>query len=216
MHAEKKIPTKRTVLPKGLYGITSRDFGMTHVQSAMALLGGGAKLIQYREKSAGTGAMIEEAREIGLLCKAENAIFIVNDSVEVAMAVGADGVHVGHEDMPVKEARRSLPNKIIGASAASAEEAVRAERDGADYIGAAAIFHSLRSKPDARVIGLEELKRIRDSVKIPVYAIGGIRMEHLKTLKQYGIDGFTVISTILASEDPEAVAKEFINGWLRA
>ena len=214
MIAVRKSP-RANQLPQGLYGITSADFGMGHAESAKLLLGLGAKVIQYRNKKADTKAMIEEASAIREMCRSMGAVFIVDDSVEVALAVDADGVHLGQSDMPVKEARGLMGGKIIGASVGSEQEARRAIADGADYLGAGPIFHSAHTKPESRAIGMDEAKRILKIASIPAYAIGGLHPEHISALKGHGAYGFAAISPILKPGDHHAAAELYLSEWRR-
>lgn len=202
-------------LPEGLYGITIRSWGFDHVKSAEILLNAGAMIIQYREKELETRDMINEAKKVKEICKSYGAIFIVDDRVDVAYAVDADGVHLGQNDFPAKMARKILGDAIIGVSASTPQEGVIAEEDGADYIGAGSIFPS-STKPEEKVLGIEGLKELMRLVRIPVYAIGGIKLEHVKMLKSFGIKGVAVISGIFASEKPEETARLFVEEWKKA
>lgn len=201
-------------LPMGIYGITSRDFGKTHLESAKILLEAGIKIIQYREKTASTRTMFSDAKEIKKLCREYNALFIVNDRVDIALASDADGVHLGQEDMPIEIAKKILPGKIIGISVSNTKETLEAQHNGADYLGAGSIFPT-GTKKDSTVIGLEKLGEIMSVARVPVYAIGGITLENLDMVKKYNVHGVAVISAILASDDPAKTAREFIRRWNR-
>ncbi len=200
-------------LPSGIYGITSRDFGTSHEQSALYLLKAGIKIIQYREKDQQTKTMYDEAMKIKQLCKRYNAMFIVNDRIDIALAVDADGVHVGQDDMPVEIVKRYLGDKIIGVSVRNKEDAIIAQSHGADYLGAGAVYPT-STKKDSTFIGLDMLAKIAEVSRIPVYAIGGITMDNLNELKRYSIHGAAVISAILNTHDPEHTAREFIRAWI--
>lgn len=202
-------------LPEGLYGITVRSWGFDHVSSAELLLKAGARIIQYREKKLEARDMINEARAVKELCSSYGAVFIVDDRVDIAYAVEADGVHLGQQDLPAEIARKILGDAIIGVSASTPQEGVEAERSGADYIGAGSIFPS-PTKPEERVLGVEGLRQLTKLVKIPVYAIGGIKLEHVRMLKSFGIRGVAVISAIFASEDPQKAARQFVEEWSRS
>ncbi|MFQ1020484.1 thiamine phosphate synthase [Tardisphaera saccharovorans] len=203
------------VLPKGLYGITVRRWGHDHATSAKLLLEAGARIIQYREKEPlSAREMIAQAKKVKELCESYGALFIVNDRVDVAYASEADGVHVGQEDFPAGIARKMLGDAIIGVSASTVSEGVKAEEDGADYVGAGSVFPS-STKPEERILGIEGLKQLVGLVKIPVYAIGGIRLEHVRMLKGLGVAGVAVISAIFASEEPRKVARSFVEEWER-
>ena len=173
------------------------------VESALK---GGATCIQLREKELTGEALMKEAEQIRALCAAYRVPLIINDDVELAVSLDADGVHVGQRDMGAKEARRRLgPGKIVGVSARTVEQAVRAWEDGADYLGVGAVFHT-GSKADARQIGHDTLRRICAAVPIPAVAIGGITEENVLQLKGSGISGIAVISAVFAKEDVQAAA----------
>jgi thiamine-phosphate diphosphorylase len=165
-------------------------------------------MVQYREKNAMTRLMIEEATELCRLCRAAGVPFIVNDRLDIALAVDADGVHVGQDDMPASVARRLLgPRRILGVSAGSVEEARKAVDDGADYIGASPVF-STPTKPDTPPpLGIEELRRITEAVEVPVVAIGGITTENAAAMRDAGAAGIAVVSAIVAAEDVETAAR---------
>ncbi|MGC9174953.1 MAG: thiamine phosphate synthase [Thermoprotei archaeon] len=202
-------------LPDGLYGITVRGWGFDHERSAELLLGAGARIIQYREKELPVREMIKQAKRVKELCESYGAIFIVNDRVDVAYASDADGVHLGQEDLPLSVARRMLGGVIIGISASSVSEGIRAEEEGCDYIGAGSIFPST-TKPEEKVLGLEGLRELVALVKVPVYAIGGIKLEHVKILKRLGVRGIAVMSGIYTSDDPKETAIRLLKEWKKA
>ncbi|MGB9735749.1 MAG: thiamine phosphate synthase [bacterium] len=199
-------------LPHGLYGITSNDFGMSHEQSALALLKAGVKIIQYREKHAQTRRMYDEAMRIKQLCKAYNAMFIVNDRMDIAIAVDADGIHVGNDDMPVEIVKKYSGNRIIGLSVRNEDELKIAQLNEVDYIGVGAVYPT-STKQDSTYIGIDMLAKIARLSKIPIYAIGGITIDKLPELKRHNIHGIAVISAILNTHDPEQAAREFIRVW---
>jgi len=176
------------------------------------LLKAGVKIIQYREKNASTRRMLQEANEIKKLCSLYNAVFIINDRLDIAIASDADGIHLGQEDMFIEIAKKMFSGKIIGISVSTEKEAIEAQEKGADYLGAGAVFPT-GTKKDSEVIGIKMLEKIINSVKIPVYAIGGITLENLNEIKKYKAYGAAVISGILNSKNPEETAKEFIRGW---
>ena len=174
---------------------------------------GGATIIQIREKQLNFQDFLNEAIEVKQITDKYNIPLIINDNVEVALACKADGVHVGQDDMSVIEARKILGNNaIIGVSATNLQEAIEAEKNGADYLGVGALFPEyMQSKPDAKCVSLEELRLITQSVKIPVVAIGGIKMQTIDRLKNTNIDGVAVISAIFANNDIVQATKEFVN-----
>ena len=179
---------------------------LTHVVEAAVR--GGVTVVQYREKSAPTRRMIEEAREARQVCRAAGVPFIVNDRVDVALAVDADGVHVGQDDMPAYLARRMIgAGRILGVSAGNVQEAKKAVADGADYIGASPIF-ATPTKPDAPApMGLEGLRHLVAAVSIPVVAIGGINARNAASIIAAGAAGVAVVSAVVAAEDIEAAAR---------
>ena len=192
----------------GLYFITDAGFGRTHEELAEAVLKAGVKIIQFREKKASTKSMVETARRIRKLCDEYDALFFVNDRLDVALASYADGVHLGQEDMPASIAKE-LFDGLIGVSAENEREAVQAEKDGADYIGAGPVFETTTKEDAGRAIGLEGLRRIVDAVSIPVVGIGGITKRNAHLVLEIA-DGIAVISAIAASDDPENEARELL------
>ncbi|MPW38817.1 thiamine phosphate synthase [Thermococcus sp. 101 C5] len=182
-----------------LYVITDRRL-KPEVESVKEALEGGATSIQLRIKNAPTREMIEIGKEIRKLTEEYDALYFVDDRVDVALATNADGVQLGLEDMPISLARDIAPNLVIGASVYSLEEALHAEKEGADYLGAGSVFPT-STKKDVRVIGIEGLRRIVESVKIPVVAIGGINHENVKEVLKTGVDGVAVISAIMGAEN---------------
>ena len=193
-----------------LYAVTDRSWlgGETLRSQVERALKGGATFIQLREKELDEGDFLEEAKEIQKLCREYHVPFVINDNVEIAAAIGADGVHVGQSDMEAGDVRRRLgPDKIIGVSAQTAEQALRAQEHGADYLGVGAVFPT-GSKADATEVSRETLEEICRAVDIPVIAIGGIGRENVMELKGSGICGIAVISAIFAQKDIEAAAGE--------
>ena len=171
-------------------------------------LKGGATMIQLREKEMTEEAFIAEAQSIKELCGRYGVPFIINDSTAVAVAVDADGVHVGQSDMEAGDVRRRLgKNKIIGVSAQTVEQALLAEKQGADYLGVGAVFHT-GTKKDASDVSFQTLKAICGAVQIPVVAIGGITADNMKHLAGSGICGVAVVSAIFAEADIEAAARK--------
>lgn len=193
-----------------LYAVTDRSWlnGRTLDQQVEEALKGGATFIQLREKELDQEHFLEEAKEIQKLCKMYHVPFVINDSVEIAVSIGADGVHVGQSDMETGDVRKKLgPDKIIGVSAQTVEQAVLAEKRGADYLGVGAVFPT-SSKSDACEVEHDTLKAICEAVNIPVIAIGGISTENVKKLSGKGLCGIAVISAIFAKSDIEAATKE--------
>ena len=168
------------------------------------VLQNGATFLQIREKDLAEDAFEAEAERLKTLCAQHGVPFVVNDSVEIAMQCDADGVHVGQSDIKGRDIRSIIgSDKILGISAGTVEEAVAAEKAGADYIGVGAVF-ATTTKKNARNMALEQLKEIVVSVSIPVVAIGGISAENVLQLRGSGVDGVAVVSAIFAAEDPGA------------
>lgn len=193
-----------------LYAVTDRSWlgGHTLYQDVEAAIKGGATFIQLREKNLDEAHFLEEAKEIKELCKKYQVPFVINDNVDIALAMDADGVHVGQSDMEAGAVREKLgPDKIIGVSTQTVEQALLAEQKGADYLGVGAVFPT-GSKDDAVEVSHETLKAICEAVKIPVIAIGGISTGNVMELSGSGICGIAVISAIFAKPDIEAAAKE--------
>ena len=196
-----------------LYAVTDRTWldGRTLYDDVEKALKGGVTLLQLREKNMSTDDFINSAKEIKSLCEKYNVPLIINDNVDVAKAVNADGVHIGQNDMPAHEARKILgKNKIIGVTAKTVEQAQKAEKDGADYLGSGAIF-STTTKGDAKKMDMQTLKSITSSVNIPVVAIGGIDGDNVLQLKGTGIVGAAVVSGIFAQDDIETATKDLYN-----
>jgi thiamine-phosphate pyrophosphorylase len=189
-----------------LYVITDRRF-RDEVSTVQAALEGGATAIQMRIKDAPTREMVEIGKKLRKLTDEYGALFFVDDRVDVALAVNADGVQVGPDDMPVRLVREIAPNLLIGASVYSLGEAVKAERDGADYLGAGAVFPT-KTKADARYLGLDGLREVLETVKIPVVAIGGINHENVREVLRLGVDGIAVISAIVGAPDVKRATLE--------
>lgn len=194
-----------------LYFITdSRLTGRTVLEDVGSAIHAGVKIIQYREKDLTTREMIDEAEKICRLCRENDVLFIINDRVDIALAVDADGVHLGNEDMPYEAARRILGNtKIIGLTVHDVGEAIEAERIGADYIGISPIFETT-TKPDAGTpAGIDLIKYIKKAVKIPFVAIGGINQDNIKSVLEAGARSIAVISAIVTKDDVEKECKKF-------
>lgn len=193
-----------------LYAVTDRswlgeDSLCSQVEKALK---GGTTFVQLREKELDEERFLEEAKELRELCKRYRVPFVVNDNVEIALAADADGVHVGQSDMEAGNARAKLgPDKIIGVSVQTVEQALLAQEHGADYLGAGAVFPT-GSKADADEVSHETLKAICDAVDIPVIAIGGIGTDNVRELSGNGLCGVAVISAIFAKEDIERAARE--------
>jgi thiamine-phosphate pyrophosphorylase len=188
---------------KGYYFITdsklSRAGNKSDVSSAVSC---GVKTVQYRNKNAETREMYQEALELSEICRDAGSLFLINDRLDIALAVEADGVHVGQLDMPCIKARRLLgEGKIIGVTVHNPAEAILAEREGADYLGVSPIFQTA-TKPDAgKPAGIRLIEEIREHVRIPLIAIGGINHSNAADVVRAGADGLCAISCVVAEEN---------------
>ncbi len=193
-----------------LYAVTDRTWlhGDTLYNQVEKALKGGITLLQLREKNLCKEEFLKEALQIKELCKRYSVPLIINDNVDIARTVDADGVHLGQKDMDIKTAREILGNKkIIGVSARTVEQAVKAENDGADYLGVGAVFGT-GTKKDAMPLDHKTLKDICSAVTIPVVAIGGINRDNIPTLTDSGICGVAVVSGIFKQKDITAATEE--------
>ena len=169
---------------------------------------GGTTIVQLREKTASTKEFYDLALKVKEITSRYGVPLLINDRIDIALAVGSDGVHIGQDDMPADIAREIIgEDKILGVSASTVEEAKKAEIDSADYIGSGAVFPT-STKDDADSVSKEELKEIVDSIDIPVVAIGGITVENASTLKGSGIAGVSVVSAIMSAEDPKEASEK--------
>jgi thiamine-phosphate diphosphorylase len=196
---------------RGLYVITDPHLGGGHLMGARAALQGGARIIQLRDKEATTRQLVEYAQSLRTLTREYGALLIINDRLNVALAVEADGVHLGQDDLPVALARRIGGERlIIGVSAETVEEALRAEADGADYLGVGPMF-ATDTKPDAGVpVGPERLRAIKERVSIPVFGIGGITLQNAPQVLMAGADGICVISAIFTAPEPVQATRQLV------
>ena len=195
------------------------DRGLMHTdtleEAVEQAIRGGVTMVQLREKNITAREFFENARRIKKVTDAFGVPLIINDRVDIALAVDADGVHLGQSDLPARVARKLLgPEKIIGVSARNTALAQAAEEDGADYLGVGAMY-ATGTKQDAKVITREELLAIRAAVKIPIVAIGGIKQKNVKDLKNTGIDGLAVVSAVIAAEDIQNAAREMAEEFRR-
>jgi len=196
-----------------LYAITDRTWlkEKTLPEAVEEAILGGATFIQLREKNLDYEEFLKTAGEVKAVTDKYNIPFVINDNVDVAASIDADGVHIGQSDEEIKTVREKLGfNKIIGLSAVTVEEAVKAEQSGADYIGAGAIFNT-STKLDADTVSFETLKEICDAVSIPVVAIGGISKDNVLELIDTGIAGISVVSAIFAQDNIKNATLELLN-----
>ena len=194
-----------------LYAVTDRTWvgKQTLYEQVEDALNGGVTLLQLREKEMDEATFVEEALKVREICQRYQVPLIINDNVNVALKCGADGVHVGIEDTPVAEIRKKAGSDfIIGATAKTVEQARRAEREGADYLGVGAVFPSL-TKENALRITTGQLKEICSSVSIPAVAIGGLNFENMEVLTGSGIHGVALVSAIFAAEDIKMTAEQY-------
>jgi thiamine-phosphate pyrophosphorylase len=169
---------------------------------------GGTTIVQLREKTASTKEFYDLALRVKEITSRYGVPLLINDRIDIALAVDSEGVHIGQDAMPADIAREIIgDDKILGVSASTVEEAKKAEIDSADYIGSGAVFPTA-TKDDADSVSKEELKEIVDSIDIPVVAIGGITVENAHTLKGSGIAGFSVVSAIMSAEDPKEASEK--------
>ena len=193
-----------------LYAVTDRHWleGRTLHEVVKESLEGGVTFVQLREKKLDEEHFLEEAKDLKELCREYQVPFVINDNVDIAIEMDADGVHVGQSDMAAKRARALLgPDKILGVSAHSAAEALAAQADGADYLGCGAAFVT-GTKLDAHPVTAETMRAVTAAVNIPVVAIGGIDAANLLQLQGRGLAGVAVVSAIFAQADPCAASRE--------
>lgn len=193
-----------------LYAVTDRAWvgKQSLYEQVEAALKGGVTCVQLREKELDAAAFLQEAKDIGALCRRYGVAFIVNDNVDIAVACGADGVHVGQEDMKAGEVRRRVGgDMILGVSVHTVEEARQAVQNGADYLGLGAVFPT-STKTDVDQMPGDMLRAICDAVEVPVVAIGGINRDNLLKLSGSGVDGVALVSAIFSAEDIEGTCRE--------
>jgi thiamine-phosphate pyrophosphorylase len=197
---------------KGLNVIIDTDClkGRDILEITAQVLAGGVKLIQLRDKNSYKGELLKLALSIKKLCAENNALLIINDHLDIALACDADGLHIGQQDLPVQTARKLMPvDKLIGCSVTGAEESRKAREDGADYLGYGAVY-ATPTKPECPVIGIEGLKEIKRAVDLPLVAIGGINMDNITQVFAGGADAAAVISAVILFASPRQAAEEII------
>lgn len=195
-----------------LYAVTDRAWVGTKslYEQVKEALENGVTCVQLREKELNESDFLKEAKQISTLCKEHKVPFIVNDNVNIAIACKADGIHIGQEDMELTNVRKLVgEDMIIGVSAHTVEEAIKAQDGGADYIGIGAVF-ATSTKTDVDVLSFETLRSICEAVDIPTVAIGGIKKDNICKLKGSGIDGVAVVSAIFAAKDIATATKELL------
>lgn len=196
-------------IPLGIYGITGENFanGKTNIECVEAMIKGGIKIIQYREKNKSMGKKLEEARAIREICRKNNVLFIVNDNIDIALLVDADGVHVGQDDLPPNEVRKLIgDNKIIGLSTHSPEQGKKAfENPDVDYIGVGPIFPT--TTKDTAPVGIEYLDYVVKNLDIPFVAIGGIKEHNIDKIIDHGAKRICLVSDIVGAPNIEEKVK---------
>jgi len=194
-----------------LYVITDEAIagGLTHAEIALRAIAGGADVIQLRDKVCGCRELIRIGRALRMITINSGTLFMVNDRLDVALACGADGVHLGQDDIRVGVARQiAPPGFIIGVSVGTVDEAVRAEEEGADYIAISPVFSTVSKNDAGPGLGLDVIREIRRSVSVPVIAIGGINLDNVRQVIAAGADGVAVISVVVGSRDIIAASRE--------
>ena len=197
----------------GLYAILDTQFlqGLNHIDIATQLIEGGAKILQLRDKTTSKSELLPIALELKKLCGEHNIPFIMNDYLDIALAADADGLHIGQDDLPLPSARQLLPmDKIIGCSVTTLDQAVAAESGGADYIAVGAIYPTA-SREATEVVGLERLRLIRNKVKLPLVAIGGITADNIAEVIGAGASSAAVISALLKAKSPQKAARQMVD-----
>ena len=183
------------------------------VQVAEQAIRGGADCVQWRDKSSPDELFLQEARRFRELTRRTGTLFVINDRLEIALACGADGVHLGHEDVPVPQARSLAGDRLlIGRSTHSIEEARRVQEEGADYIGVGPVF-ATPTKPGYRAVGLELVRQASTEIRIPWVAIGGIDLQNLRLVLSAGAARVAVVRAVAAASDPEAAARALKGVW---
>ena len=195
-------------IPIGIYGITAENFakGRSNIECVRQMIDGGIQIIQYREKYKSLKEKVKEAKEIAKICKDNGVLFIVNDHVDIAMLVNADGVHVGQDDMDISDVRKIVGDKIIGVSTHAPKEALKAQEDGADYIGVGPIFKT--TTKDREPVGLEYLEFVVNNINIPYIAIGGIKEHNFDKIISTGAKRIALVSEIVGASDIKNMAKK--------
>lgn len=200
-------------LDYSLYLVTDRDCLVNRdlYQSIEQALLGGVTLVQLREKAVSSREFLDIALRVKEITTRYRIPLIINDRLDIALAIDADGLHIGQDDLPLPLARKLFgENKIIGVSAHTLDEALSAERQGADYLGVGAIYPT-PTKPDALTVSLKQLAEIKKSIAIPVVAIGGINAENASDIMTTGIDGVSIVSAILGKQDIQKAARDLLS-----
>lgn len=200
-----RLSTLHVVLDTGSLG------SRTHAAAAREVIAGGARIIQLRDKTTPRARLLDIALELAEICRKHDTLFIVNDALDIALAVDADGLHLGQEDLPIKVARQLLPvDKLVGSSVRNVEEAKKALVDGADYLGLGAVYPT-PTKSGSPALGLGGITAIKKEVPLPLIAIGGINEQNAAEVLSAGADSLAVISFILSSPSPESATRRLLS-----
>ena len=202
-----------------VYLVTDRRIlqGRDLLDAVAEAIEGGVTLIQLREKEVSSREFYQIALKVKELAHSREVPLLINDRLDIALAVNADGLHIGQEDLPLKVARKLLgPDKIIGLSVSNLEDAVQGEKEGADYLGAGAVYPTTSKDVSESPIGPDGLKKIKDAVSIPVVGIGGINLFNIEEVKRTGVDGVAVISAIMGAPDIKDAARKLADAWRRS
>ncbi|SKA12135.1 thiamine phosphate synthase [Selenihalanaerobacter shriftii] len=200
-----------------LYVITNQNIaqGKDNLEVVKEAIIGGADIIQLREKDMSTRNLVNMGNELKVITKSAEVPLIVNDRVDIALAIDADGVHLGQDDLPIKEARKMMGNdKIIGISTHSLEQAIEAAAMGADYIGVGPVFPT-QTKPNYNPVGLELVEKVSQRVEIPFVAIGGIKLDNIHEVIKAGAKRVAVVSGIVGVEDIESAARSYYKNLIK-
>jgi thiamine-phosphate pyrophosphorylase len=200
------------VIDPTLYVVLDRAVarGRDLLELLAAAIAGGCRMVQLREKEWPSGRLLPVAERLRARCAADGVTFVVNDRVDLAVAVGADGVHLGQDDLPARLARPLLrPGMILGISTHNVDQARTAQADGADYVAVGSMF-ATRSKAEFELVGPELIRKLRGEIRVPLIGIGGITHDNVQQVVRAGADGVAVISAVVAAEDPRAAAARFV------
>jgi thiamine-phosphate pyrophosphorylase len=200
----------------GLYLVTSQPLsgGRSTIEIVRAALAGGVKLIQLREKEMALREYVGLAEQVRAMTAAAGCLLIINDRVDVALAVGADGVHLGQDDFPIPAARRLAPDLIIGASTHTVEEALRAQHEGASYINIGPIYPTGTKVWEGAYLGLEGLRAISAVAQLPFTVMGGIKQQHFSDLKKAGARIIALVTAVTAAADPEEATRTLLSSFV--
>lgn len=199
------------IMDYSLYLVTERSLlrGRTLVDAVRAAVAGGVTCVQLREKELETRSFLQLAQELRKALRPLGVPLIINDRLDIALAIGADGIHLGQRDMPLNIARTiGRPDWIVGVSAESPDDAIRAEEDGAGYIGVSPVFATATKSNTAPPLGLDGLRAMRSATRLPLVAIGGIHTGNAREVIHAGADGIAVVSAIMAADNPRGAAEE--------